>query len=113
MINPTIVVALITGTFSLTQILVTYFLNNKNAKKEDLVEIMKKDEYERYKTYLVDYLAEIENGMQKNEIQKQRASEIYDKYSKMGRKFLCALEMGRIALKKLLIKQQINILQQE
>lgn len=113
MINPTIVVALITGTFSLTQILVTYFLNNKNAKKEDLVEIMKKDEYERYKTYLVDYLAEIENGMQKNEIQKQRASEIYDKYSKMGRKFLCALEMGRITLEKLLIKQQINILQRE
>lgn len=84
MINPTIVVALITGTFSLTQIIVTYFLNNKNAKKEDLIEIMKKDEYERYKTYLVDYLAEVENGMQKNEIQKQRASEIYDKYSQMG-----------------------------
>lgn len=84
MINPTIAVALITGTFSLTQIVVTYLLNNKNAKKEDLIEIMKKDEYERYKTYLVDYLAEVENGTPKNEIQKQRASEIYDKYSKMG-----------------------------
>ena len=59
MINPTIAVALITGTFSLTQIVVTYLLNNKNAKKEDLIEIMKKDEYERYKTYLVDYLAEV------------------------------------------------------
>ena len=110
MINPTIAVAVITGTFSLTQILVTYFLNNKNAKKEDLIEIMKKDEYERYKTYLVDYLAEVENGMKKNEIQKQRASEIYDKYSKMGRKFLCALKMGRITLKKLLIKAQTNAL---
>lgn len=113
MINPTIVVALITGTFSLTQILVTYFLNNKNAKKEDLVEIMKKDEYERYKTYLVDYLAEVENGMQKTEIQNQRASEIYDRYSKMGRKFIRSRQVGRIALKKLLIKQQINILQRE
>ena len=65
MINPTIAVALITGTFSLTQIVVTYFLNNKNAKKDDLIEIMKKDEYERYKTYLVDYLSEAENGIQK------------------------------------------------
>ena len=113
MINPTIMVALITGTFSLTQIVVTYFLNNQNAKKEDLIEIMKKDEYERYKTYLVDYLAEVENGMQKNEIQKQRASEIYDKYSKMGRKFIRTRKMGRITLEKLLIKQQINILQRE
>lgn len=113
MINPTVMVALITGTFSLTQIVVTYLLNNKNAKKEDLIEIMKKDEYERYKTYLVDYLAEVENGMQKNEIQKQRASEIYDKYSKMGRKFVCSCKMGRITLEKLLIKQQINILQRE
>lgn len=108
MINPTIAVALITGIFSLTQIVVTYLLNNKNAKKEDLIEIMKKDEYERYKTYLVDYLADVENGVQKNEIQKQRASEIYDKYSKMGRKFLCSRKMGRIMQKKLHIKTQIN-----
>lgn len=113
MINPTIAVALITGTFSLTQIIVTYFLNNKNAKKEDLIEIMKKDEYERYKTYLVDYLAEVENGMQKNEIQKQRASEIYDKYSKMGRKFLRTLEMGRTALEKTQKKAQTNALQRK
>ena len=113
MINPTIAVALIAGTFSLAQIIVTYFLNNKNAKKEDLIEIMKKDEYERYKTYLVDYLAEVENGMQKNEIQKQRASEIYDKYTKIGRKFVCSRKMGGIAFEKLLIKQQINILQRE
>lgn len=34
MINPTVMVALITGTFSLTQIVVTYLLNNKNAKKD-------------------------------------------------------------------------------
>lgn len=113
MINPTIMVALITGTFSLTQIVVTYLLNNKNAKKEDLVDIMKKDEYERYKTYLVDYLAEVENGMQKSEIQKQRASEIYDKYTKIGRKFVCSRKMGGIAFEKLLIKQQINILQRK
>ena len=104
MINPTIAVAIITGTFALAEILVTYFLNNKNAKKEDLTEIMKKDEYERYKTYLVDYLAEVENGTPKNEIQKQRASEIYDKYSKMGRKFVCTRKMGRIIPEKSLIK---------
>lgn len=110
MINPTIMVALITGTFSLTQIVITYLLNNKNAKKEDLVEIMKKDEYERYKTYLVDYLAEVENGMKKNEIQKQRASEIYDKYSKMGRKFVCSRKVGRITFEKLHIKAQTNAL---
>ena len=109
--NPVVTVAIITGVFSLAQILTNFFLNNKNAKKEDLIEIMKKDEYERYKTYLVDYLAEVENGTPKNEIQKQRASEIYDKYSKMGRKFLCPYKMGRITLKKLLIKVQINALQ--
>ena len=111
--KPEVITTLISSLIAIIPTLVNVYLNQKNAKKEDLTEIMQKDEYERYKTYLVDYLAEVENGMQKNEIQKQRASEIYDKYSKMGRKLICSCKMGKITLEKTLKKAQTNALQRE
>ena len=109
--KPEVITTLLSSLIAIIPTLVNVYLNQKNAKKKDLVELLQKDEYERYKTYLVDYLAEVENGTPKNEIQKQRASEIYDKYSKMGRKFVCTRKMGRIIPEKSLIKVQINALQ--
>lgn len=68
------------------------FIANKTNKKIQTIDNLrnefrdeiKNSEYERYKTYLVDYLSEVEIGIIKSEIQKERASEIYDKYVRLG-----------------------------
>lgn len=59
--------------------------------KEEIAESRKKSEddikehvLEDYKTYLVDFLSELENGVTKTEIQKKRAYEIYEKYCDLG-----------------------------
>lgn len=81
-------VALITTVGVIINTLISNKTNRKIKKIDDLKEEFKSQiqdsEYERYKTYLVDYLSEVENGVKKTEIQKERASEIYDKYIKLG-----------------------------
>ena len=39
---------------------------------------------ESHKTYLTDFISEVENGTKKSDIQIKRAYEIYEKYSKNG-----------------------------
>lgn len=46
---------------------------NKKLDKVDL---------NRCKDFLVDFLADVENGIEKDEIQTQRAYEVYDHYTK-------------------------------
>lgn len=59
--------------------------------KEEIVENRKKSEddmrkhvLEDSKTYLVDFLSELEIGVPKTEIQKKRAYEIYEEYCNSG-----------------------------
>ena len=69
--------------FLITQIQTKKLEKDKQAdsiKSELKIEInnFKKEEY---KTYLTDFLSELENGGQKSEIQKERAHEIYSEYT--------------------------------
>lgn len=52
----------------------------RNQGKED----MKSHTIEYDKTYLTDFFSELEQGISKTEIQKQRAYEIYEQYTNSG-----------------------------
>lgn len=54
------------------------------AMREESKENMKKHTLESDKTYLVDFLSELKNGVHKSSVQKQRAKEIYDRYTDNG-----------------------------
>ena len=72
----------------LVNLIITQFQTKKlekdkqadSIKSELKIEInnFKKEEY---KTYLTDFLSEVESGAQKSEIQKERAYEIYGEYT--------------------------------
>lgn len=52
--------------------------------RKDTKEDMAKHILEYDKTYLTDFLSELEQGQAKTEIQKKRAWEIYEEYTKNG-----------------------------
>ena len=56
----------------------------RNDSKKD----MKNHVLEYDKTYLTDFLSDLENGVTKTEIQKKRAYEVYEEYSKNRWEFL-------------------------
>lgn len=56
----------------------------RNDSKEDI----KNHVLEYDKTYLTDFLSDLENGVTKTEIQKKRAYEVYEEYSKNRWKLL-------------------------
>ena len=51
----------------------------KDTKKDMAKHILEYD-----KTYLTDFLSDLENGVVKTEIQKKRAYEVYEEYSENG-----------------------------
>lgn len=51
--------------------------------KEDFTKQMQLHILESDKTYLTDFLSEVENGQVKTEIQKKRAYEIYEEYTSL------------------------------
>lgn len=92
----TIIVAIITGVFTIINTVISKKTNKKVAKIEDLQkeinnmrEENRKDllnhtlEYD--KTYLVDFLSELENNVQKTDVQKKHAYEVYERYSSNGK----------------------------
>ena len=52
--------------------------------RKDSKENMKKHILEYDKTYLTDFLSDLEKGVEKTEIQKKRVYEIYEEYTKNG-----------------------------
>lgn len=66
-------------------------INKKTNKKVDLLTELKaeiKAEIEQHilesdKTFLTDFLSEVENGIEKSDIQLKRAYEIYEEYTKL------------------------------
>lgn len=52
--------------------------------RKDSKEDMTKHILEYDKTYLTDFLSDLEKGTEKTEIQKKRAYEIYEEYTKKG-----------------------------
>lgn len=69
-----IIIALIGAVASVVTALIS---RNTNKKVKTIDEIR----LENGKTYLTDFISELESGVAKTEIQKQRASEIYDEYT--------------------------------
>lgn len=65
----------------------------QKQQKED----MDKHILEADKTYLTNFLSEVEQGVAKTEIQIKRAYEVYEEYKSKKRQFLCARQMGRIS----------------
>jgi hypothetical protein len=80
----TIIVALITAVGTITNTIIS----KKTNKKVDCVAELKKDFKEHIldadKTNLIIFLSELELGMEKTDIQKKRAYEIYERYTENG-----------------------------
>lgn len=91
----TIVVALITVTGTIINTVISKRTNKKinniddlNNKLDFMREESKKDMLEHTidadKTYLINFLSDLENGVQKTEVQIKRTYEIYERYTKNG-----------------------------
>lgn len=72
-----IIVSIITAVTAVT----TAIIANKTNKKIDTVKDLK---YDFDKTYLTDFISDVENGSTKSDIQSKIAHEKYDEYIKMG-----------------------------
>lgn len=91
----TIIVAVITGIITI----INTVISKKTNKKVDSISDLKKDiadmreeskrdmvahTLDADKTYLINFLSELENGLKKTDVQIKRAYEIYERYSKNG-----------------------------
>ena len=74
--------------------------------RKDSKEDMAKHILEYDKTYLTDFLSDLEKGTEKTEIQKKRAYEIFEEYTKKRWKFLYPCKMGRTKRKKFIIDRR-------
>lgn len=83
-----IIIALITAGATI----INTFISKNTSKKVETIQELKRDikkdldsvKYENDKTYLTDFLSEVEVGQPKTEIQKKRAYEIYEEYTKLN-----------------------------
>ena len=74
------------------QVVITTLITNKTNKKVDKIDNLKaefkteinKVKKENDKTYLTDFLSDLENGGTKSEIQIKRAYEIYEEYRSLN-----------------------------
>ncbi len=83
-----IIIALITAGATI----INTFISKNTSKKVETIQELKRDikkdldsvKYENDKTYLTDFLSEVEVGQPKTEIQKKRSYEIYEEYTKLN-----------------------------
>lgn len=83
-----IIIALITAGATI----INTFISKNTSKKVETMQELKKDikkdldsvKYENDKTYLTDFLSELEAGTPKSPIQIKRAYEIYEEYTKLN-----------------------------
>lgn len=95
----TIIVALITVTGTIINTVINTVISKRTNKKVDKIEDVnkkidkmreenKKDMLEHTidadKTYLINFLSDLENGLQKTDVQIKRTYEIYERYTKNG-----------------------------
>ena len=74
------------------QVVITTLITNKTNKKVDKIDNLKaefkteinKVKKENDKTYLTDFLSDLENGVTKSEIQIKRAYEVYEEYRSLN-----------------------------
>ena len=73
-------------------VILNSIITNKTQKKMQSTEQLQKDYNQKIahyvmefeKTYLTDFISEVENGIKKSDIQIKRAYELYEEYSKNG-----------------------------
>lgn len=93
--DATIIIALITTIGAIINALISTKTNKKIQTIDDIKNELKNEiqevkndldcaKRERDKTYLIDFLADIENGIPKKEIQIRRAYEIYAEYQSLN-----------------------------
>lgn len=83
-----IIIALITAGATI----INTFISKNTSKKVETIQELRKDikkdldsvKYENDKTYLTDFLSELEAGTPKSPIQIKRAYEIYEEYTKLN-----------------------------
>lgn len=83
-----IIIALITAGATI----INTFISKNTSKKVETIQELKRDikkdldsvKYENDKTYLTDFLSEVEAKQPKTEIQKRRVYEIYEEYTKLN-----------------------------
>ena len=82
-----IIIAVITAGATIINTIISKNTRKKVETIEELKRDIKKDldavKYENDKTYLTDFLSELEAGIQKSPIQIKRAYEIYEEYTKL------------------------------
>ena len=82
-----IIIALITAGATIINTIISKNTSKKVETIQELKKDIKKDldsvKYENDKTYLTDFLSELEAGIQNSPIQIKRAYEIYEVYTKL------------------------------
>ena len=79
-----IIVALITGIFTLIVSTINLISNKKNVKKQDLINAINKVQLDNCKNYLVHAIAKVEDGRELSIIEKERYWENFDIYTELG-----------------------------
>lgn len=73
-------VSIIVAVITTSGVIINTIISNKINKKINSIDDLRR---ENDKTYLTDFLAELENGQPKSEIQIKRAYEIYEEYTNL------------------------------
>lgn len=79
-----IIIACIPIIPSVATLIINCYQNKKIDKIKELKNNIDQVRLENDKTYLTDFLSELENGIQKSPIQIKRAYEIYEEYTKLN-----------------------------
>ncbi len=84
--------AVIVTLISTIGVIINSIIANSTNKKVEKIETLKKSfkedlnqvRYEQDKTFLTDFISDIENGITKSDIQIKRAYEVYEEYRKLN-----------------------------
>lgn len=84
--------AVIVTLISTIGVIINSIITNSTNKKVEKIETLKKSfkedlnqvRYEQDKTFLTDFISDIENGITKSDIQIKRAYEVYEEYRKLN-----------------------------
>lgn len=84
--------AIIVTLISTVGVIINSIIANSTNKKVEKIETLKKSlkedinqvRYEQDKTFLTDFISDLEGGLTKSDIQIKRAYEVYEEYKKLN-----------------------------
>lgn len=99
-----IIIAVITAGATIINTMISKRTSNKVETiqdiKKEFIEELNLVKYENDKTYLTDFLSEVEAGNKKSEIQIKRAYEVYEEYTKLNGNSYIKMEWERLKEEK-------------